>query len=139
MGAAVTGWASQTAAERVGAATGRHAMRLSTLALIAALGGGAMLAGCVEEEPYGYLPYGPYADADYFGYYDGYYGPFYGGYWGPGGYFYYADRDGRRYHRDSERHFRRESGGDPRYHEVHSHTPPAQGGQGGPRGDGQGH
>lgn len=51
---------------------------------------------------YGYSR-GPYYDA----WYDGYYGPYYGGYWGTEGDFYYYDAD-RRYHRDSNHHFRHE-------------------------------
>jgi hypothetical protein len=44
----------------------------------------------------------------YDGYYDGFYGPFYDGYWGGDGFFYYADRD-RGWHRDDDRHFRRDA------------------------------
>lgn len=100
-------------------------MKLSSLALIAALGGGALLTGCDYYYPYG----SPYAEADYYGYYDGFYGPFFGGYWGPGGYFYYADRDGKHYHRDRGRHFRREAGGDARFQPFRGRAP-AQGGPG---------
>jgi hypothetical protein len=126
---------AQAATEAIGAETGRNAMRLSTLTLIAALGGGAMLSGCAEDYyGGGYYPYGPYADVDYTGYYDNYYGPFNGGYWGPGGYFYYADRGGQHYHRDSGGHFRHDPGspgGGGRYHEIHGRAPPARAGGGG--------
>jgi hypothetical protein len=128
--------AALAAAEAIDAATGRIEMKLSTLALIAALGGGALVAGCADY--YGAYPYSTYPDeADYYGYYDGYYGPFYGGYWGPGGYFYYADRGGHHYHRDNGGHFRHDSGGDARYHEVHGRAP--QGGGGGRSGGGRDH
>ena len=96
-------------------------MKLTSIALAAALTGSALLAGCADDY---YYPYGPpYAEAEYYGYYDGFYGPFYGGYWGPGGYFYYADRDGRHFHRDRERHFRRDNGGGARYREFHGRGP----------------
>lgn len=78
-----------------------------------------LLSACADGYLYG--PPAPYAGVAYSGYYDDYYGPFYGGYWGPGGYFYYADRDGQRYHRDSGRHFRRDQA--PGYHAIQGHAP----------------
>jgi hypothetical protein len=99
-------------------------MKISTMAVIAALAGAGALAGCEDQYGYGYYPYGPYADVGYSAYYDGYYGDFYGGYWGPGGYFYYADRDGHHYHRDDQRHFRRES--TQGYRQIQGRAPPAR-------------
>ena len=108
-------------------------MRASVLAVTAALGASAALAACAEDYMYG--PSGSYADVEFSAFYDGHYGPFYGGYWGPGGYFYYSDRDGRRYHRDTERHFRRD--GAQGFHPIQGRAPPAWV-RARPR-DGQGH
>jgi hypothetical protein len=94
-------------------------MKLSILAVMAAVGACGALAGCEDY----YYPYGPYAGVDYAAYYDGYYGDYYGGYWGPGDYFYYYDRGGGRYRRDDQRHFRREAAQG--YRAIQGHAPPA--------------
>ena len=83
----------------------------------------AIALGACEE----YGPAGPYADVDFNGYYDDAYGPFYGGYWGDGGIFYYADKDGRHFHRDTGHHFRSDAVSG--YHPIQGHAPPARGGR----------
>jgi hypothetical protein len=103
-------------------------MRTRTFALIVSVLAAADLAGCAEYYDQG--PYGPYAGVEYDAFYDGYYGPFNGGYWGPGGYFFYADRDGRRFHRDQAGHFRHQGGQG--FNPIHGRAPPARG-TGGPR------
>ena len=91
----------------------------------AAITGALVLGACGG----GYGPSGPYADVDFNGYYDDYYGPFYGGYWGEGGVFFYADKDGRHFHRDNDHHFRSEvSNG---FHPIQGHAPPSRGHGGG--------
>ena len=65
------------------------------------------LSGCYGngyDDQYGYNNGPGYS---YDSWYDGYYGPYYGGYWGAQGEFYYYGAD-RRYHRDYNRHFRRQ-------------------------------
>ena len=73
--------------------------------------GGALatvaLSGCYYYGDGYYGRYGYNRPGYYDSYYDGYYGPYYGGYWGTEGDFYYYDAD-RRYHRDSNHHFRHE-------------------------------
>jgi hypothetical protein len=54
----------------------------------------------------------------YDGYYDGYYGGFNDGYWGNDGFFWYSGRD-QVWHRDEDRHFRREGGSG--FNPVHGH------------------
>jgi hypothetical protein len=76
------------------------------LLLVAAGGALALsLSACVGYYEGGYYEDGYYDDR-YDGYYDGHYGPFFGGYWASDGFFYYWLRD--RYHRDHDRHFRRD-------------------------------
>lgn len=86
-----------------------------------ALTGAFALGACAED----YGPAGPYADVDFTGYYDDYYGPFYGGYWAAGGVFYYADRDGRHFHRDNDHHFRNDAGAG--FHPIQGHAPAPRG------------
>ena len=69
-----------------------------------------LLAGCASGG------YGERVTAvGYDGFYDDFYGPFNGGYWDNDGFFYY--RDGRGFHRDAARHFRRDAA--PGFHEFH--------------------
>ena len=70
----------------------------------------ALLAGCADDYGYRatYVAGGPAGGYAYDGYYDDYYGPYYGGYWAGDGFFYFSDGRGR-YHRDADRHFRREA------------------------------
>ncbi len=76
--------------------------RLFGLCAAAAL----MLAGCASDYGYGSYAAGYGSPA----YYDGYYGPYWDGYWGPEGAFWFSEGPGRPFHRDFDRHFRREAG-----------------------------
>src|SRR4051812_4760520 len=96
-------------------------MKVPALAMMAALAAAPTLTACADDYAYG--PRGAYAGVDFGGYYDDFYGPYYGGYWGPRGYFYYTDRAGGRYRRDTAHHFRREAS--PGFHEFHGHAPAA--------------
>ncbi len=93
----------------------------------------ALLAGCAEDY-YGadYYGYGPTAVVEYDSYYDGYYGPIYDGYWS-GGWFWYRERDGGGWRRDSGRHFRHDYRQG--YKHIHGRTMPDPNRQGRPHRD----